>query len=76
MMIALWGGTVTTLGGIIDALLCDWNFLHPRQYAVPHMTQKLLSFPQFQMSLISTRTHLVLLSISNVHKAVLCLPRF
>ena len=37
-----------------------------------------LSFSQLQprMSIILTRTQLVLLSISNVREAVLCLPRF
>ena len=61
-------------GGVIGALLCTSDLLHPRRtlYHAEHP-----SFSQFQpwMLITLTRTQLVLLSISNLLGAVLCLPR-
>ena len=64
-------------GSVIGALLCNWNLLHARQYAVP-VSCRTLSFSHFQpwMSILLNRTQLVLSSISRVQRALLCLARF
>ena len=63
------------LGRIIGALLCTSDFLHPRHSTVPCIMQNTLQF--FALSAMDVgHIDLVLLSISNVRGAVLCLPRF
>ena len=64
-------------GGIIGALLCISSFLASKALHYPLYHAEHFRFPQFQpwMLIILTRTQLVLLSISNILGAVLCLPR-